>query len=122
MVEKKINHKKLITVSLILAVLVFVSGILIGITLDELRTNDLTIFLNENELQTESYLIERQFLDVFGKDNCQLAQPRIDEISEQLGSIGQILTDYESKGLFSEKSYAQLKNKYFIFEIKLYTL
>ena len=118
----KINHKKLIFVSLILAILIFVSGILIGITLDELRTNDLAIYLNENELQTQSYLIERQFLQTFGQDNCDIAQPRIEELSNQLSEIGETLTKYEAKGLFSGSKYSELKNKYFIFEINLYTI
>jgi len=122
MTEKKINYKKLIIVSLILAILIFSSGILIGLTLDEFRTNDVTDYLNQNELQTESYLIERQFLDNFGQDECSLAQPRVEQLSEQLGEIGRTLARYESKKLFSKSTFESLKQKYFLFEIKLYVI
>jgi len=117
-----LNYKKLILVSLILSFLIFISGLLIGLTFDELRTNDLTIFLNENEFQTESYLIERQFLEDFGQDKCSLAQTRVVALSDQLGEIGRTLTRYESKRLLTGEKYLQLKSKYLIFEIKLYTI
>ena len=73
----EINYKKFLLISLGLSVLIFTSGLLLGITLDDTKVNELAANLNQNELNTDSYLVEKDFLNIFGGDRCALSTPRI---------------------------------------------
>src|SRR3989344_1642821 len=117
-----VNYKKLLFVSLAITILIFLAGLLLGLSLDNTKVSDLAENLNQNELNTESYLVEQNFIKNVGGDICILSKPRIDVLSSELGKLGQLLTKYESSGVTKVSDYSSLKRKYFLLEIKTYTL
>ncbi len=117
-----VNYKKIIFVSLIITVLIFLAGLLLGLSLDDTRVSDLIDNLNQNELNSESYLVEQDFIKNLGGNLCELSSPRINVLSSELAKLGQLLTKYESTGLLKASEYDHSKRKYFLLEIKTYTL
>ncbi len=117
-----VNYRKILLVSLIITILIFLAGLLLGLSLDDTRISDIVNNLNQNELNRESYLVEQDFIKVAGGNICDLSRPRINELSTELAKLGQLLTRYESKGILKASEYEYLKRKYFLLEIKTYTL
>ena len=98
MVERYKKH--LFLTAFVLAVLIFLSGTLLGYSLDRFRVNDVVDMIKENELNMESYVLEQDFLDVTGAESCELLTPRFDELSFSLAEIGNTLTSYENTKLY----------------------
>ncbi len=117
-----VNHKRIIIISLVITILVFSAGLLLGLSLDNTRISDLVTTLNQNELNSESYLVEQDFIKTVGGDICDLSNPRIQDLSSELSKLGQLLSKYEPSNLFRQPEYDYLKAKYFLLEIKTYTL
>ena len=103
------KKSRFLLLALVFAIIVFLAGILLGVGLDELRVNDITGYLSKNEIKTESFLTEQRFVEVFGGDKCELAEPRVAELSEEIAEIGKTLTDYETRGMFRDAQYLELK-------------
>ncbi len=118
----KIDYKKFLIISLGISIIIFTSGLLLGIGLDNAKVNELVYNINQNEISTESYSVEKEFLSVFGGDKCILSDPRVKELSEEIGKIGRLLTKYESTNIFEQSEFDYLKRKYFLLEIKTYSL
>jgi len=118
---KKFPNRIFLT-SLVITVIVFVAGLLLGYNLDILRTTSILDELKGNELDTESYLVEQAFWESFGGDDCSFAQPRLTSISGQLGELGNILNSYEEKSIFEADEFAYLARRYFLLEINAYIL
>ena len=120
MVKK--NLTKAFFVSIVIGILIFSLGLFSGYGLDLLRVKDVSISISEIELQTLDYITSQEFLDTFGGDYCNLLDTRLSKITPELVDIGQTLTDYEKRNIFSGDEYKLLKSKYFLLEIRAYTL
>ena len=116
-----VNYKRIIFVSLFITILIFLAGLLLGLSLDDTRVNDIITNLNQNELNRESYLVEQDFIKNLGGGTCYLSDQRINTLSGELTKLGQLITRYEPKGILREDEYEYLKRKYFLLEIKTYT-
>jgi|SRR3989344_4671492 len=121
MVRKK-NLTKAFFVSIIVGALIFSLGLFVGYGLDVLRIKDVSTSLSEVELQTLDYITSQEFIEFFGGSNCELLNSRLSYISPQLFKIGQTLTSYEERNIFSGNDYELLKSKYFLLEIRAYIL
>ena len=102
--------------------MVFIVGILVGRASSSKKINEINKFIKENELNTESYLIEQQLIGEFDEENCALAKTRLDGLFEQLGSIGGKLVTENIKEKIGEDNYNFLKRKYHLLQIRTYTL
>lgn len=116
-----VNTKKIFARSFLIAILLFVAGILLGLGIDFARTSDIVSDFRQSELDSESYIIEQNFIDVFGGDKCSQSEQRLTQLSEELVKIGAYLIDYESKNIVKQKDYDYYLRKYFLSEIKTYT-
>lgn len=114
--------KSIFWTSLILTILIFGAGLLLGAYLDNLRSSNVYEDLRSNELDTESYLIEQSFWDTFEGDDCEFSEDRLNSISQELANLGQSLSSYEKKSLFEDNEYKYLARRYFLLEIKGYIL
>ncbi len=114
--------KRIFLTSLVITVLVFIAGLMLGWNLDEYRTNKLLKEVKENELATESYLVEQLFIGGLGGDKCISAQPRINMLSSELAELGKIIETYEENKLFSQQEYDYMVRRYFLLEMKTYVL
>lgn len=120
MVKK--NLTKAFFVSIIIGILIFSLGLFVGYGLDVLRIKDVSASLKDIELQTLDYITSQEFLDTFGGDYCELLNNRLSSMTPQMVDLGQTLTDYEKKDIFTGEEYKFLKSKYFLLEIRAYTL
>ncbi|NOQ55963.1 MAG: hypothetical protein GQ477_04120 [Nanohaloarchaea archaeon] len=120
MKEQYIRH--IFITSLIAAIVIFTSGIMIGWVLDNYRTDEVLNIIKNNELNSESYNIEQIFLENIGDTDCEILTPRIKMISEELGDTGRELQRYGSASDFKKDEFDYLKRRYFLMEIKFYNL
>ncbi|MBS3147177.1 hypothetical protein J4471_05800 [Candidatus Woesearchaeota archaeon] len=119
---KVLRKRTMLLISLFLSIIVFSAGFLLGYGLDRGRINDVMNELDNLEFERESYLTEQQFAELFDGDECHVIYIRLNQLSGDLAEAGKILTDYESRGIFSGDDYKNLKLKYFLSEIKFYIL
>jgi hypothetical protein len=107
---------------LVTLIIVFITGILLGRYLEQSAESELTDFLRENELNTESYLIEQALIKASGQDGCELAERRINDLSIQLGEIGQRLSMEDIDKILGEKNFNLMKRRYHLTQIRTYLL
>ena len=113
--------KKLIAVSAITATIIFLTGLFLGYTLDSLRGNEVLDNIKQNELDTESLILEQQFLDELGGDKCEIISNRVLELQPTLTTIGRQLGKWHDAD-FKQQDFDYLKRKYFITEIRFLML
>ncbi len=120
--DKDRYQKHIFYTSAIIAVAIFTAGLLLGWTLDNFRINSIIYEMKQNELNTESYLIENDFIKSFADTGCSMQRPHIDKLASDLGEIGRELAGYEGKSTFKKEDYEYLTRKYFLMEVRTYTL
>lgn len=118
----KKNLFKAVFASFTIALLIFSLGLFAGYGLDILRIKDVSIAMDNIELETLDYITSKEYLDVFGGDSCLFLSYQLSGITPKLRDIGQDLVNYEKKNIFSGSEYSVLKSKYFLLEIRAYTL
>lgn len=114
-------RKKVFITSFILSILIFGSGLFIGFWLDSYRSQGILDDLMQNELNTESYFISKQFVDVYGGKECEALGPVIENLKYLTGKIGTKLVNYDEKKMM-DNNLDYLKRKYFLSEIKFLLL
>jgi hypothetical protein len=109
--------KRLLFLSAILSSLIFIAGIFIGYSLEGARESEVVHNIRQNELDTESFILEQQFLDELGGDKCGILSNRVLELQPALTTIGRQLGKWEDSD-FKQEDFDYLKRKYFITEIR----
>lgn len=117
-----IFRKIMLISAFFIALFIFLAGIYIGFLLDDYRVEDADTIISDTQLDTESFVTERDFFDTFGVKNCDLLTQRMVLLGEELGEIGRTLTRYNNKRISEGTVFDQLKRKYFLLEIRAYTL
>ena len=118
MVNDKKYKRHLLITSFIVATVIFLAGIALGWTLDNFRISAITTTLNQNELNTESFLLESQFIENFGGDYCTLLNVRIKDLRNNIVKTSDQLSTWGESKKFKESDFDYLKRKYFLLEIK----
>lgn len=108
--------------SFILTVLIFVIGLIISYGMDFLRINEVTDTMTKHELDTDGYLVEKQFVQTFGGNDCQLMNSRIFELKSEITKVGQDLSNYGGKTIFKKGDFDLLKRKYFLLQLHFLSL
>jgi len=114
-------RKYLLVSSFVIAILIFSSGLFVGYSLDTFKVNDILSATQQNELSTESYLTELQFIDVFGGNKCSLLVSRVDEIKTVLGETRTKLAKY-GVSFAKKQDFDYLKRKHVISQIRFMLL
>jgi len=117
-----VSNRRLIINSAIITTIIFLIGIFVGYQFDNFRTTDVLESLKQSELDAQSYITEQEFFENFGGYRCELAQPKLTELSSRLGELGFNLVNYEERNIFKQKDYNYLLRKYFLEEIRTYIL
>jgi len=117
-----VTNKKLLIRTAILTTVVFAIGVVIGFSFDSLRSTSVLDNLQKSELDAQSFLVEQEFFNRLGTYDCTVAQSRLTQLSQQLGELGFYLVNFEEKNIFKQEEYDYLLRKYFLSEIRLYTL
>lgn len=116
------SRKIILATAFLLAVGVFIGGFYFGALFDSARTSYVGELISSAQLDTESFIAERDFFKTFGVKDCDILNKRLDAISETLGSIGRQLAEYDIKKMSKTVIYNQLKRKYFLLEIDFYIM
>ena len=116
----KTKHLFLTTVFLL--IIVFVMGVLIGRHLSSSRVDEITTFIQDNELNTESYLIEQELIENFEQGNCELANARISNLGDDLWELGKKLSPEDAEEKLGVENYNFMKKRYHLMQIRTYIL
>jgi len=116
-------RKKLTFLAVVLSLtIVFAIGVILGWSLSTAKATEATKILKENELNTESFLLEQELFETLGSKGCELTQTRLDDLSQQLYTLGIQLGTPTAKQDLGEENYHLLKRRYHLLQIKTYTL
>jgi len=115
-------HKHVFLISLLLTVFIFSLGFFLSYGLDILRINELDNEINNYQLSSEAYLIQKDFINTFGGDKCAIISSKVQELKEEVSQVGTDLSKYGEKTLFKKRDFDYLKRKYFLLELKFYSL
>ena len=119
----KINRMKhLFLTTVILLIVIFIMGILIGRRMSDSRVDDISSFIKNNELNTESYIIEQELIENFEQGNCELADARIASLGSDLWQIGKSLSPGDAEQRLGKQNYYFMKMKYHLLQIRTYIL
>lgn len=116
-----VEHSGVFGRTLLLTTLIFVIGVILGLGMDSLRSNNAVVGLRNSELDAQSYLTEQEFFEAFGGYSCDVADQKLYELSKNLGEQGYYIASFEKKSLFGKNDYDYLIRKYFLMELKTYT-
>lgn len=112
------KHWNIFVTSLLLTILIFITGILMNYGLDFVRINVISDVMLSHELSTESYVIEQEFINEFGGARCDVMAKRISSLKEEIRQVGADLGSYSRFSFFKKKDFDYLKRKYFLLELE----
>ncbi len=113
--------KKLFVKSATITLIVFLTGMLLGWSLDKYKEDEVLQDLKINELNTQSYFLERSLIKE-GKNYCDILQSRVKNIRYNLVKIGSQLPSSENSAISKKADLDYLKRKYTISEIQFLML
>lgn len=114
--------KKAFIISGILTLLIFFAGLILGWSMNNYREEDIFRNIRINELDTQSYFLERDMIQG-SNDVCQVLNSRIGNIQYMLTKISaQLPSSEESSFWQTEANLDYLKRKYFIAEVQFLVL
>jgi len=114
--------KYLLGIALIITIFVFAAGLLVGSTFDTYQTDELLLSVRQNELETQSFLVEQQFVDTFG-GQCDSMTSRVETVQKSVADTGRKLTLLENSLKYTgTDDFEYLKNKHLISKVQFFTL
>jgi len=118
------NHiwRHSLRISLFLIVVSFIFGLIMGRLSPLSGSTELSKLLKESELDTESFLIEQEFLRSLGDSGCSLGQTRVGELSHRIYETGKFLSSEGVKKELGEEEYSLLKRRYHLLQLRTYHL
>lgn len=119
-----IYKKYILVTSFIIAAVIFFSGFGLGWIVDHFREDRLLTAMQQNELDLESYIVEQQVIQTLGGDRCSLLSLRLENARGLLGDIGKDLSRWNPKktGSLQKDEFDYMKRRYFILEIRFFSL
>ena len=114
--------KYLLVTTLIITIFVFAAGLLVGSTFDTYQTDELLLSVRQNELETQSFLVEQQFVETFG-GQCDSMTSRVENVQKSIADTGRKLTLLENSNKYEgAEDFEYLKNKNLISKVQFFTL
>lgn len=118
----EIIKRKVFLISLLLTLLVFLIGIIANYILDSFRYSEIEKEIENYEIDTTAYYLEREFVGAIGQDKCAVMTKRFFDLKEEVHDVGQALTKYKHRTFFAKVDFDYLKRHYFLLELKFYVL
>lgn len=115
-------HTQVIINSFILTCIIFTAGIILNYGLDFIRIDAITDVMSGHEISTQAYLLEQEMIDLFGGKKCAAMDVRINILKEEIRQVGADLSSYAKFSFFKKKDFDYLKRKYFLLELKFFSL
>lgn len=120
MVDQKVKKFSFFAL-LFLIVIVFIAGILFGRYMGDSQLSEVEDFIKQNELNSESYIVEQDFIKSIGQYDCDLAKRRVEHLSNELADIGRTLSKEGTEEQIGEKNFVFLKRRYHLMQIRTYS-
>ncbi|MBW3018861.1 hypothetical protein KY329_01585 [Candidatus Woesearchaeota archaeon] len=116
------NRKNVLWQSFVLTVLIFCLGIVLNYGLDFLRINAIVDVMQEHELDRSAYQAEDLFAEVFEGNRCSAMSSRIAELKQEIRQVGEDLGSYSRFSFFKKKDFDYLKRRYFLLQLRFFSL
>lgn len=116
------KSRKIFFTTVLLLLFAFAAGMLMGKLTGSSKVSEIEMFIKNNELNTESYLIEQQMMENFGDEECGLAGKRLENLGSELWNIGKSLSPDNAEENLGSESYRFMKMKYHLMQIRTYIL
>jgi len=118
----RVFRKDMLVTSFLIALFIFILGFYLGSIIDETRIADSEEMILVTQLDTDSFVTEKEFLTTFNVWDCPLLNSRMQGLGEDLREVGEIISKYDARSISNIDVYNQLKRKYFLLELRAYTL
>lgn len=118
----KVFRKDMLATAFLIAFFIFLLGFYVGKLFDSSRLTNGDRMILDTQLDTDSFVTEKEFFTGFAVQDCPILANRMQTLGENLGEIGRTITKYDTRSLSDEYVYNQLKRKYFLLEVRAYTL
>lgn len=116
------KHTQVIINSFILTCIIFAAGIILNYGLDFIRIGAITDVMSSHEMSTKAYLLEQEMIDLFGGKRCAAMDRQIAVLKEEIRQVGADLSSYSRFSFFKKNDFDYLKRKYFLLELKFFSL
>ncbi|MBI4148620.1 hypothetical protein HY490_04990 [Candidatus Woesearchaeota archaeon] len=116
------HFRTAVQTSFVLTLLIFIIGILLNYYLDFFRIDQIEEVLTHHELDTAAYRLEQSFVELTGGSVCAAMDKRIEDLKKEIRRVGSDLSSYSSFSWFRKTDYDYLKRKYFLLQIKFYSI
>lgn len=97
-------------------------GVLVGLQLDDTRTDFIQDQLQESNLRTETFLVTQNYLEDSSTNYCNVAESQIPQLAEKNAQIGNDLQSFSGQSLSNGNRYESLKERYYVNQLKLYNM
>ena len=105
---------------ILMIAIVFSVGILLGKHIATKKQADISMFMKDLELNTESFMVEQELI---GKTyDCGLTESRITSLSTELYNLGVMLSEPGAEANLGKDSFMLLKKKFHLMQIRTYML
>ena len=118
----KVFRKDMLITAFLIAFFIFLLGFYVGKLFDSFRLTNGDDMILGIQLDTDSFVTEKEFFTTFAVQDCPLLDNRMQKLGENLGEIGRAITKYDTRSVSDSDLYNQLKRKYFLLELRAYTL
>lgn len=120
--DKRYYQKHVFSLSLLITILIFAVGIITSYYLDFFRVDAVDNSILKHEINRDSYLIQKDFLDTFGQESCDSLNSQIYQMRREMVFVGNDLTSYGTNAMFRKDDFDYLKRKYFLLELDFLNL
>jgi len=107
----------------VLTFLVFISGVLIGLYLDEKRVSFIKSRMDELEISFSNLALEEEFyrsVAINKETLCPIYISKANDLAVQAGKMGSYLETFREVSRFSRGEIEKLKDKYFVLNLHLW--
>lgn len=118
--ERKTSTKKYL-LAFILTLLVFLGGIVAGLTIDNLRLSSAKQITLTEKVTLRSLQLQKDYISS-GITDCKTLNTILENNINELGKKVAIIIDFEKKALFNEEEFKLQLQDYFLTEIQFYLL
>lgn len=116
------RQRQVLVQSLILTILIFVSGIVLNHFFDEARLGLINDVLRAHEIDSDAYQVEQLFTQMYGGNQCEVMSARIGDLKKEIRKVGEDLGSYSRFSFFRKHDYDYLKRRYFLLELRFLAL
>jgi hypothetical protein len=113
MVMRKQLDKRILITALIITTMIFVSGVIVGINLNQQKVDIIYSSLIDVNRELENFQIETLFFKTFGENaTCPLLNSRLSYINKQTNDLGNKLELYRGNTKEKDDTYIKLRSEY----------